>query len=92
MQNGIALPHARTSAVKRMVCAVGLLKEGVDFDSLDKLPSQIFFLTLSPRQSSEPQLQFIANLSKMLMSREHRGRLLSARTQGEVFRFLETHL
>lgn len=77
MQDGIALPHARTDSVKHLVFAMGINKKGVDFDSLDKMPAKIFFLILSPKNSAEPQLQFLASISKILQHKDNRGKLLS---------------
>ncbi|MBN1522304.1 MAG: cation:proton antiporter [Candidatus Aureabacteria bacterium] len=88
MQDGIAYPHAKTSSVSRLVCAVGLKKNGIDFDSLDKKPSKIFIMTLSPKESSEPQLQFMAGMSKLLSSRDARGRLFSCKTSDQLFHVL----
>ena len=88
MQDGIAYPHAKTSAVSRLVCAVGLKKDGVDFDSLDKRPSKIFILTLSPKDLSEPQLQFMAEMSKFLSNQDKRAQLFSCKTNDQLYNAL----
>ncbi len=66
LQHGIAIPHARTSAVSRLVCAVGLKPEGVDFASVDGQLAHIIVLTLSPLNASVPYLQFISMFNKVL--------------------------
>jgi Kef-type K+ transport system membrane component KefB/mannitol/fructose-specific phosphotransferase system IIA component (Ntr-type) len=66
LEHGIAIPHARTAAVSRLVCAVGLKPEGVDFTSIDGHPTHIIVLTLSPLAASVPYLQFISMVSKVL--------------------------
>jgi mannitol/fructose-specific phosphotransferase system IIA component (Ntr-type) len=86
MQDGIAYPHAKTSAVDHLICAIGLKKGGIDFDSLDKKPSKIFIITLSPKESSEPQLQFMAEMSKFLSNKEGRGRIFSCKTNEELYK------
>lgn len=85
MQDGIALPHARTSAVVGIVFAVGLKKEGVDFDSIDRKPSKIFVITLAPKGTSESYLQFMAEITKFLMSEENRAKILSCSTDLELY-------
>lgn len=84
MQHGIALPHARTDAVSSLVCAVGLKREGVDFDSIDGSPSRIFVLTLSPQSASAPQIRFMSSMSQVLNA-EGRQALLAAESPGEMF-------
>jgi mannitol/fructose-specific phosphotransferase system IIA component (Ntr-type) len=79
MQHGIAIPHGRTDAVKRLVCAVGLKPEGIDFGAIDGEPSRIFVLTLSPRSVSAPHMQFMSMVSQVLDD-EGREALLACRT------------
>lgn len=66
LQRGIAIPHARTNAVDRLVCAVGLKPEGADFEAMDGQPSTIFVMTLSPESASTPHLQFMSEVSQIL--------------------------
>jgi fructose-specific phosphotransferase system IIA component len=87
MQDGIAIPHGKTDSVGEMAVAVGLKRKGIDFQSLDGKPSYIFILALSPESVTGPHLQFLAGVSSLLNSEESRDRLLSCRTQKEVFAF-----
>ena len=86
MQDGIALPHAKTSAVRHLVSAVGIKKEGIDFDSLDKKPCNIFVITLAPKAYPEPYLEFMAEVTKFLMIEENRKKILSAETDMELYK------
>lgn len=88
MQDGIALPHAKSEAVSKPVCAVGVKKEGIDFDSLDKKPSKIFVLTLSPVKSPKPYLQFMAEISKFFMDKENREKVLSCSRNDKLYKAL----
>jgi Kef-type K+ transport system membrane component KefB/mannitol/fructose-specific phosphotransferase system IIA component (Ntr-type) len=92
MQDGIALPHAKSSAVKTPVCAVGLKKDGMDFDSLDKETSKIFVLTLSPIRSLKPYLQFMAEISKFFMEKENVKKVLSCNTNERFYKVLTSRL
>lgn len=85
MQDGIALPHAKTNAVNSLVCAIGLKKEGVEFNSLDKTPSKIFILTLSPKWAQESYLQFMAEVSKFLINKDSCRKILSSKTNKELY-------
>ena len=84
MQNGIAIPHGKTDCVEGLVAAVGLKKEGVNFESLDGQPSRIFVMTLSPNTRTGPHIQFLAEISRALSDPEVRERVLKAASPGEV--------
>jgi fructose-specific phosphotransferase system IIA component len=84
MQHGIALPHGKTDGVAEICAAVGISREGVDFDSIDGEKSKIFIMVLSPRTSSGPHVQFLANVSSVLKDEEIREKLIAADTQDEV--------
>jgi len=86
MQDGIAIPHARTSAVSRLVCVIGLKREGIAFDSLDGKPTTIVVLTLSPRDAATPHIQFMASISKSLDS-NGREALLKCHNADEMYQF-----
>ena len=84
MQHGIALPHGKTDGVAEICAAVGISREGVEFDSIDGEKSKIFIMVLSPRTSSGPHVQFLANVSSVLKDEEIREKLVAADTQYEV--------
>lgn len=85
MQYGVALPHAKSNAVSQLICAVGLKKEGIDFDALDKNLSRIFIITLSSKEHPEPHLQFMAEISKMLMDKVNRKKILSCKSDDDLY-------
>lgn len=84
MQNGLALPHARTDAVDRLVAVVGIKREGVDFQSVDGQPSRFFVMTLSPLNRTGPHIQFLAEIGRLISQPEVRQRLLTATTPAGV--------
>lgn len=88
MQNGVAIPHGKTDAVKSLVAAVGLQKDGVEFDSMDGSPCTIFIMTLSPIKRAGPHMQFLAEVSRLISQPAERDRLLAARTHAEIYELL----
>ena len=84
MQLGVAIPHAKTSAVTGLVTAVALAPEGVDFNSLDGQPSRIFVVTVSPPSDVGTHIRFLADISRQLSSEHVRARLLEAKTGAEM--------
>jgi len=87
MEHGVAIPHARTDAVDRLVCAIGVKKEGIDFGSLDDKPSRIIVLTLTPTAGDAPHVQFMAMISRAL-DEAGRERILAARTADDLWKAL----
>lgn len=84
IQHGVAIPHAKTKAVKNLVACIGIKPEGLDFESLDGEPSRIFIMTLSPIDRVGPHVQFLAEVSTVIKTKEARQRLLAAKTPQEI--------
>jgi len=72
---GVAIPHAKSDCVTKLVAAFGLSKKGVDFDSLDGEPAYIFFLLLAPQDSAGPHLKALARISRLLKDKYFRDSL-----------------
>jgi len=87
LRYGVAIPHGRTDAVDRLVCAVGIHKEGVDFQAMDDQPSKLFILTVSPERKAAPHMQLMATISQLLTA-PVRERLLASSTSQEAYRAL----
>ncbi len=85
LENGLAIPHAKTDGVERLEIAMGVKPEGVDFESLDGKPANIIFLVLSPRDTSGPHIQTLAVISRNLKNKEMREAILKAKTREEIF-------
>jgi fructose-specific phosphotransferase system IIA component len=88
MQYGIALPHAKSDGVKDICVAVGIKRNGVDFESMDGEPSKIFIMVLSPRKTSGPHIQFLAAVSAVLNDDEIRQKVIEAESRLEVVSLL----
>jgi fructose-specific phosphotransferase system IIA component len=84
MQHGIALPHAKTDGVKDLAVAVGIKKEGIDFESLDGEKSRVFILVVSPRKTSGPHIQFLAAIGAVLNNEEVRRDLIAAESKDKA--------
>ena len=81
---GVAIPHARTSAVKNLSIVFGRSQAGVDFSSLDGLPSHLIFLIAAPEDKKTEYIMTLAKLSKLLRKNEARHILQNAQNQSEV--------
>lgn len=85
----IGIPHGKTAFVKKLVAAFGISKKGVDFDSLDGEPAQIFFLLLAPEESAGPHLKALARISKLLKDKSFRDQLIAAEDPKTIMKIIE---
>jgi PTS system nitrogen regulatory IIA component len=85
---GIAIPHAKSDSVSKLVASFGLSKKGVDFDSLDGEPAHIFFLLVAPQDSAGPHLKALARISRLLKDKYFRDTLRSASDDKAVVRII----
>nr|WP_244445078.1 fructose-specific PTS transporter subunit EIIC [Oceanobacillus jeddahense] len=82
--DGIAMPHAKTAAVKEPTVLFAKSKTGIDYDSLDGQPAHLFFMIAVPEGGNDTHLQTIAALSRLLMEPDFTGKLKEAGTPDEV--------
>lgn len=85
---GIAIPHAKSESVNKLVAAFGLSKRGVDFDSLDGEPVYIFFLLLAPQDSAGPHLKALARISRLLKDKYFRDNLRASEDDKSIIRII----
>lgn len=76
--DGICIPHSKNSAVKQPGIAAITVPQGVDCDSLDGKPSDLFFMIAAPAEGSDVHLEALSRLSTILMDGEFRKKLLTA--------------
>lgn len=86
IQFGVAIPHAKTRAVKELAACIGLKPQGVDFEALDGQPSDIFIMTVSSINKTGPHVQFLAEISMVLKSEEARSEILRAKRPEDVLK------
>jgi mannitol/fructose-specific phosphotransferase system IIA component (Ntr-type) len=89
MQHGIALPHAKTDGVNDLAVAVGIKKDGADFESSDGEKSRLFILVVSPRKTSGPHIQFLAAIGTVLKGDDVREALIEAQSKEKVVSLLQ---
>ena len=89
MQHGVALPHARTEGIQSAAIAIGILKRGVDFQTIDGSPGRIVALIASPANDEAPHMQVLASLGAVLGDDVTREKLLRAASADEALAALE---
>ncbi len=86
--HGIAFPHARSTAARRVHLALGISRSGVDYGTLDGRPATLVLLEVAPLTAAREQLQTLAPIALLLTDPELRASLLAARTPEEAVRRL----
>ena len=85
---GIAIPHAKTSAVKKATLVAAVSKEGVDYEALDGAPSHLFFMIAAPDGANNTHLDVLSRLSTILMDSKFRERLIHANSPQEFLKLI----
>lgn len=86
---GIAIPHGKCDAVTKPGLAAMVVKEGVDFDSLDGEPVTLIFLIAAPNTKDNVHLDVLSKLSVLMMDEEFSNSLRNARTVDEFLEIID---
>lgn len=86
---GIAIPHGKCDAVINPGLAAMVVKEGVNFDSLDKKPVYLIFLIAAPDTKENVHLSVLSKLSMMLIDKNFTEKLKHAVTQEEFLEIID---
>ncbi len=65
--DGVAIPHAKSAAVKSPAVAIGISRTGIDYGAEDGQPSKLFFMIASPDGGSNHHIEVLAELSSKLI-------------------------
>jgi len=82
---GIGIPHGKLSGLESLILCFGLSRKGVDFESMDGRPTHIFFLLITPENSTGLHLKLLARISKLLKNDLFKAKLLNAADRDDIF-------
>jgi len=85
----VAIPHAKLDDQDQFFISCAVLKTGVDWDALDKLPVRIVFLIGGPLNSQTEYLKILSSLTLAIKDEEKRKKILSSKTPAEVYKLFE---
>ncbi|MCU9807767.1 MAG: PTS fructose transporter subunit IIABC [Paraclostridium dentum] len=86
---GIAIPHAKTKAVKHACLAAAVCKNGIDYESFDGSLSHLFFMIAAPEGANNTHLEVLSRLSTILMDEEFRSKLINAQNEDEFLNLID---
>ena len=84
LEKGVAIPHAKSDAVKSLSIVVGISRDGIEFESQDGKPAHLLFLMVAPTSESGPHVQAIAKIVKMIKLDKFRKKLIDAKKPQDV--------
>jgi PTS system nitrogen regulatory IIA component len=83
--DGIAIPHGKLADLDELIVSFGRSRQGVEFDSMDGKPANLFFLLLAPENTTGLHLKALAKISKMLKDSTFRKKLIEAKSKDELY-------
>ncbi len=86
---GIAIPHGRCSHCDKIVCAILMLDEGIDYEAPDKQPVDIFFALLVPEQASSTHIECLSTIANLLKQDGFRRQLRNAYNNQALYDIVE---
>jgi len=87
--DGIGIPHGKLKDLGSLVLGFGLSRKGVDFESMDGLPTHIFFLLITPENSTGLHLKLLARISRILKNDPFKEKLLNAINSDEIYSIIK---
>jgi PTS system nitrogen regulatory IIA component len=83
--DGVAIPHGKLPGLPGIIAAFGMAREGVEFDSIDRKPAQLFFALVAPVDSPGVHLKALARVSRLFKNPQFREAILHAREPEAIY-------
>lgn len=86
--SGIAIPHGKCKGVKDLVMAIGISRQGIDFQSIDGKPVFIVVLLVSPIDRTGPHIQALARISRLMLDEDFKNKLQNASSAQNLYELI----
>ena len=83
---GIAIPHAKIKSVKEIAFAIGISKEGIDFNSIDGEPVHLIILVAAGDRQHKDYLRLLSNIMAILKNKELKGNIINSNSAEEIIK------
>jgi len=84
LADGIAIPHAKTSHVKKLMVCLGVCQSGVDFEAVDEQPTCLVFLIAIPENQGAAYLRLLSQIARIFGKPHVREQILKAKAPHEI--------
>ncbi len=88
--SGVAIPHCSIGIVNELKVIIGLSKNGIEFDAIDKLPVHIFILLIVPKDKFQDHIKTLALIAKTLNLKEERDKFILSNSYEELISTLKS--
>jgi mannitol/fructose-specific phosphotransferase system IIA component (Ntr-type) len=88
--SGVAIPHCSIGIVNELKVIIGLSKNGIEFDAIDKLPVHIFILLIVPKDKFQDHIKTLALIAKTLNLKEERDKFILSNSYEELISALKS--
>lgn len=89
LEKGVAVPHAKSNVATELTMALGISKQGIDFESADGEPAHLFFFLLAPESAAGPNIQALAQIARLTSQDSLRMALKNVETADEVLEIIK---
>lgn len=90
IMHSVGLPHALIPSMDKPVGAIGIARDGIDYDSLDKAPVYVVFMIIGNENGAEQHIQILKQLASVLQIPNFIENLLSLKSSSEIYNFICT--
>ena len=88
--SGVAIPHGKCNQVNELVMAIGIVPDGIDFESVDSEPVKIIILLVSPQDRTGPHIQALARISRLMLDEEFKNKLQNCTTAEAIYELIDS--
>ncbi len=89
LQRGIAIPHGLTDEIEESFLALAVIKEGIEFEAIDQMPTYVLLMLLGNKQAPGLQLKVLAHVCRLVKETEFIDRMLKVESRSEACRILQ---
>lgn len=83
---GIAVPHAKINAVKKMAFAIGISKKGIKFDSIDGEPVHVIIMVAAGERQHKKYLKLLSNIMSILKNEKIKEKIINSQSEDEIMK------
>lgn len=86
---GVGIPHGKLKNLENIFLGFGISRNGVDFESMDGKPTHVFFLLVTPENSTGLHLKMLARISRLLKDEAFKERLINSSSRDEIVTIIQ---
>lgn len=82
--SGIAIPHCSTDMIENLIAVMGISRNGIEFNAIDKMPVYIFVMLVVPKEKFQNHIKTLALIAKTLNHKNERDKIISANSYLDI--------